>query len=239
MCNTCSFESGQYFSTLDAKSGYWTKKLDAQSQLLTAFNTPFKKYCFVRLPFGLSVSSEVFCEHMDRILSGIPGTFPCADDVKIQGTTEERHDINLLETVEKASQAGLKFNPDKCAVKKQEIEYFGRVITPQGVMPCPKKVRSIVTLAPPVDKQELQSLLGSINFLSTFIPNLTKKTHLMRGLLKQGVSFVWTSDMQRELDVVKMDIAKATNLIHYDPNKRVLAQSLYKMRGQCDSLARL
>ena len=33
-----SFKNGQYFSTLDAKSGYWTKKLDEQSQLLTAFN---------------------------------------------------------------------------------------------------------------------------------------------------------------------------------------------------------
>lgn len=59
-----SFRNGQYFSTLNAKSGYWTKQLDEQSQLLTAFNTPFKKYCFVRLPFGLSASSEIFCEHM-------------------------------------------------------------------------------------------------------------------------------------------------------------------------------
>ena len=67
----------------DAKSEYWTKQLDEQSQLFTVFNTPFKKYCFV--PFGLSASSEIFCTHMDRILAGIPGTFPCADDVKVQG----------------------------------------------------------------------------------------------------------------------------------------------------------
>ena len=59
------FKNGQYFSTLDAKSGYWTKKLDEQSQLLTAFNTPFQKYCFVHLPFGLSASSEIFCKEMD------------------------------------------------------------------------------------------------------------------------------------------------------------------------------
>ena len=44
---------------------------------------------------------------MDRILAGIPGTFPCADDVKVQGSIEEHHDIHLLETVEKARQAGL------------------------------------------------------------------------------------------------------------------------------------
>ena len=52
-----SFRNGQFFSKLDAKRGYWTKQLDEQSQLLTAFNAPFKKYWFVRLPFGLLASS--------------------------------------------------------------------------------------------------------------------------------------------------------------------------------------
>lgn len=226
-----SFRNGQFFSTLDAKSGYWTKQLDEQSQLLTAFNTPFKKYCFVRLPFGLSASSEIFCEHMDRVLAGIPGTFPCADDVKVQGSTEERHDIHLLETVDKAHQAGLKFNPDKCFIKKQEIEYFGRVITPQGVGPCPKKVKGITTLAAPTDKQELQSLLGTVNFMSTFIPNLTKKTHLMRSLMKRDTHFIWTSDMQKELDTVKTNIANAVKLIHYDPNEPAFIETDASLKG--------
>ena len=62
---------------------------------------------------------------MDAILSGIPGTFPCVDDVKVQGSSEEHHDIHLLETVERAQQAGLKFNPDKCNIKKRETEYSG------------------------------------------------------------------------------------------------------------------
>ena len=226
-----SFRNGQYFSTLDAKSGYWTKQLDEQSQLLTAFNTPFKKYCFVRLPFGLSASSEIFCEHMDRILAGIPGTFPCADDVKVQGSSEERHDIHLLETVEKARKAGLKFNPNKCFIKKQQIEYFGRIINPQGVQPCPKKVKAITALAAPTDKQELQSLLGTVNFMSTFIPNLTKKTHLMRSLLKRDSHFVWTSDMQKELNTIKNDIASTVELIHYDPNKPAIIETDASLKG--------
>jgi len=49
-----TFNNGRFFSTLDAKSGYWTQKLSPESQLLTAFNTPFKKYCsplvFLYLP---------------------------------------------------------------------------------------------------------------------------------------------------------------------------------------------
>ena len=84
-----SFQNGLYFSTLDAKSGYWTKCLSKESQLLTSFNTPFKKYCFKRLLFGLSVLAEICCEQMDKALQRIPGTFTCADDIKIQGSSKE------------------------------------------------------------------------------------------------------------------------------------------------------
>ena len=226
-----SFKNGQYFSTLDAKSGYWTKKLDERSQLLTAFNTPCKKYCFVRLPFGLSASSEIFCKETDQVLSGVPGTFPCADDVKVKESTEERHDIQLFETVERAFKAELKFNLNKCCIKKWEIEYFGRIITPQGVKPCPKKVNSIAMLAVPKDKQELQSLLGTVNFMSTFITNTTKKTHLMRSLLKRDVHFLGTSDMQKKLDTIKNEIANAVQLTHYEPNKSAVIETDASLKG--------
>ena len=201
-----SFKDGRYFSTLNAKSGYWTRKLRKDSQLLTAFNTPFKKYCFVRLPFGLLVSSEIFCEQMDKALAGIPGTFPCADDIKVQGSSEERHDINLLETVCKACAAGIKFDLDKCHIKRQKIGYFGRMVSSGGVEPCPKKVKAISKLQPRINKEELQSFLGTVNFMSTFIPALSQKKHMMRGLVKKDVHYVWTSNMQKEFESVKQAI---------------------------------
>jgi transposase InsO family protein len=226
-----TFRNGQYFSTLDAKSGYWTKKLNTESQLLTAFNTPFKKYCFVRMPFGLSVSSEIFCEQMDGALAGIPGTFPCADDVKVQGSTEERHDINLLETVQKAKSAGIKFNPAKCDIKKRKISYFGRIVTPTGINPCPKKVDAILALNPPENKQELQSFLGTVNFMSNYIPNLSQKTHMMRGLLRKDVRFCWSSDMQKEFENIKQVIANSVQLTHFNPNKPAIIETDASQKG--------
>ena len=165
---------------------------------------------------------------MDQDLSGVRGTFPCADDVKVQGSTGERHDIHLNG---RACKAGLKFNPNKCFIKKQEIEYFGSIITPQGVKPCPKKVKSIAMLAAPQDRQELQSLLGTVNFMSTFIPNLTKKTHLMQSLLKGDVHFSWTSDMQKELNTIKNEISNAVQRTHYEPNKSAVIETDASLKG--------
>ena len=125
----------------------------------------------------------------------------------------------------------MKFNPEKCAIKKQEIEYFGRVISPRGVTPCPKKVKAILSLVAPSDKQELQSLLGTVNFMATFAPNLMKKTFLMGSLLKRDTHFVWTSDMQGEPDCIKRDIANAVQLVHYDPKKPAIIETDASQKG--------
>ena len=56
----------------------------------------------MRLPFVLSPSSEIFCEQMDRVLAGIPGTFPCADELDtIKERNIERELLAVLFACEK------------------------------------------------------------------------------------------------------------------------------------------
>ena len=62
----------KFFSTLDARSGYWNIPLDDQSQLLTTFNTPgYGRYCFKHLPFELVSSQDLFQTAMDDLLIGL------------------------------------------------------------------------------------------------------------------------------------------------------------------------
>lgn len=99
---------------------------------------------------------------MDQTLDGEPGTFPCTNGVKVQGSTEERHDVHLLETVARAKQAGLKFNPDKCSIKKCQIEYLEMIISPQGVGRCPHYFTN--------GQAGVTNFLGTVAFMSTCIP---------------------------------------------------------------------
>ena len=71
---THKFTGAKHFSTLDAKNGYWSVTLDSESSLLTTFNSPFGRYCFLRMPFGLIMSQDVFQQKMDMILKSCPGT---------------------------------------------------------------------------------------------------------------------------------------------------------------------
>ena len=50
----------KYFTVMDTKKGYWHVELDDESSLLTTFNTPFGRYRFNRLPFGLWMSQDIF-----------------------------------------------------------------------------------------------------------------------------------------------------------------------------------
>ena len=62
----------QYFTTLDASHGFWQIPLDHESALKTAFNTPYRRYYFKRLPFGIKSAPEIIQKAMDQMFSGCP-----------------------------------------------------------------------------------------------------------------------------------------------------------------------
>ena len=69
------------FSILDARSGYWNVKLDDESKLLTTFNTPYGRYCFRSLLFGLLSAQGVFHKKFDQTFEGLHGVVAISDIV--------------------------------------------------------------------------------------------------------------------------------------------------------------
>jgi hypothetical protein len=93
---SADLNGSKFFSVMDAKQGYWHIPLDHASSLLTTFNTPWGKYRFKRLPFGLKISGDVFQERLDAVLRGISGVTNIVDDCMVRGVSESEHDFNLL-----------------------------------------------------------------------------------------------------------------------------------------------
>ena len=83
------------FSKIDASSGYWQIALDKGSSSLLAFNMPFGRYKFKRLPFGVHCASEVFDKHIVEIIDRLPGCAHIQDDILVWGKDKEDHDQNL------------------------------------------------------------------------------------------------------------------------------------------------
>ena len=61
------------FSTIDIKKAFWMVQLDNESSRLTTFETPFCRYRFKRLPFGISPAPELFAAKLQEALRGLEG----------------------------------------------------------------------------------------------------------------------------------------------------------------------
>ena len=73
------------FTKLDATSGYWQLKLDEESSKLCTFNTPFGRYRFQRLPFGIVSASEIFQRVMSQMVEDKDGAEDVMDDIVVWG----------------------------------------------------------------------------------------------------------------------------------------------------------
>ena len=218
------FSGMSVFSKLDAKSGYWSVVLDTDSQLLTTFNTPFGRYCFKRLPFGLNVSQDVFQAAMDRNLEGLKGVISIADDIAVVGKDQADHDRNLHALMTRAQERGIVFNPKKCHIKTDRIMFFGNVYSSTGIHPDPAEVQAIHDLTPPTNAAQLQSFLGLITYLSAYIPNLSQKTAPLRQLLRDDNEFQWQPTHKAAFDNLKKQISEANSLTYFDPKKQTILQ---------------
>ena len=83
------------FTKLDANSGFWQIPLSKQSRLFTTFITPIGRYCFNKLPFGISSAPEHFQKRMSAILSGLEGVVCQMDEVLVFGKDQTEHGARL------------------------------------------------------------------------------------------------------------------------------------------------
>ena len=219
------FNGARVFSKLDAKNGYWSVKLDHESQLLTTFNSPYGRYCFCRMPFGLVMSQDVFQNRMDMILEKVgEGVLGIADDVAVFAENEEKHDRVLHKLMKVASEYGLVFNSSKCKIKAKSIKFFGMIFDANGSHPDPIKVDDLKGMPTPTNKTSLQEFLGLATYMSPFIPKLSDMTSSLRELLKKETDFEWFASHQRAYDMIKSAICQEVTLSYYDPSKTTILQ---------------
>src|SRR5215469_9467189 len=99
------------------KDGFWQIPLDEESSRLLTFNTPFGRYSFTRLAFGISSAPEVFQKRMVELFSDIPGVHIIFDDIIIAADDGDQHDVILRSLLERARKVGVKFNRQKLQLK--------------------------------------------------------------------------------------------------------------------------
>jgi hypothetical protein len=223
---TSQLSGAQYFTVLDATSGYWAIPLSEESSYLTTFQTPYGRYRYLRMPFGICSAQEVFQKKMDRIFEGIPGVHIIVDDILVAGSTIKEHDERLLATLVRARENGIKFNPKKLQRCSSEVKFFGEMLTKDGLKPDPDKVAAVKEMKSPKSKKELECQLGMFTYLSQYSPNLSRKTASLRDLCKNDREWNWYPEHEKAFSEIKEMITEVPGpvLQYYDPSIPVKVQ---------------
>ncbi|XP_030853177.1 uncharacterized protein K02A2.6-like [Strongylocentrotus purpuratus] len=212
------------FSKFDLRSGYLHCELDDESSFLTTMNTPFGRYRWKRLPFGLNASAEIFQKKLQQALDGLDGIECVADDIILFGVGDNReqaekdHDRKLEALLQRCRDKGIKLNQKKSVLKATSIPFLGHIVTDKGLKVDPEKVKAILEMPNPSDPTEVQRLQGSVNYLARFLPMLSDMFEPLRRLTHKDADWEWTSEHERAMSRVKESLTRAPVLAYYSPD---------------------
>ena len=170
------------FTKLDCNSGFHQIPLHPDSQELTTFITPFGRYCYKRLPFGISSGPEVFHREMTCILEGIPGVICDIDDVLVFGRNQQEHDDRLKLVLQKMKETDVTLN-ERCTFSQDSVKFLGHMISKEGIQMDPEKVQAISNFQRPANTLELRRVLGMASHVGQFASRMADTTKLLRNLL--------------------------------------------------------
>ena len=217
-----SMPDAKYFSKFDAFRGFWQIPLDEASSKLCTFNSPLGRYRFTRLPFGIVDASEVFQKAMEELFGDIAHVL--VDDILVSGKTRQEHDEKVIEVMRRARKNNLKLNVVKLMIGVQTVAYSGHLLTSEGLKPDPQKVKAITQMPSPLNKSQLKSFLGMINYLTKFLPKLSSESKSLRELLKDDVEFIWEAQQEECFKNLKKILREDATLAYYDVDKAVTLQ---------------
>ena len=228
---TTKMSKVKIFSVCDAKDGFLQVRLDEESSKLTTFHTPHGRYRWLRLPFGLCSAPEEFQRRVMDVIDGLEGVDAIADDILITGvgdTLEEAikdHDKNMISFLERCRERNFKLKKEKLRFKEPSVVYHGHVFSAEGLKADPRKVEAIREMPRPRDKTEVKRLLGMVNYLHKFCPQLSDVSSPLRELTREGAEFVWSQTQEDAFQRLKRMISEAPTLRFYDVNEEVTVEA--------------
>nr|XP_019546701.2 uncharacterized protein K02A2.6-like [Aedes albopictus] len=187
------------FTVLDLSSGFWQMELDRKSSDLTTFMTPFGRFRWTRVPFGLNNAPEMFQRKMVQIFGDIEGVEIYFDDMAIAGVDEAEHDYILSQVMQLAREHNVKFNMNKLQFRTDCVKFMGNMIGNGKVHPLEKDVRAITDMPRPENVADVTRFLG---LLYTPGKSLLVADCLSRAALQE------TGEVQEELEHVVHALVK-------------------------------
>lgn len=214
-----------WFSSLDAKSGYYQLRLHENTKPLTAFSCPpQKQYEWNVLSFGLKQAPSIYQRFMDQSLQGLESIcLAYIDDILIftKGSSE-KHMEDVKTVLHRIKEKGIVISQKKSKLMKQEIEFLGTIIQQSGTISLAPHVQEKIKLFPDelTDRKQIQRFLGCLNYISNegYLKNLSEERKILQKKISEKIPWKWTEKDSAVVRSLKSKISVLPEL--YNPTEK-------------------
>jgi hypothetical protein len=184
----------QVFSKIDLCSGYHQIKIRAEDIPITAFTTRHGLYEYLLMSFGLMNALAHFMYLMNSVFMPELDQFVMVfiDDNLVYSKSMEEHEEHLQIVLQQLREHQLYAKFSKCVFWIKKVPFLGHMVSPEGIVVDPSKVKEVLEWKPLTIVSEVQSFLGLAGYYRRFIPNFSKIMKLITKLLKKGNKYVWS-----------------------------------------------
>ncbi|GBG80665.1 hypothetical protein CBR_g31125 [Chara braunii] len=207
----------KFFSKLDLKLGYHQLEIRQEDRYKTAFKTRYGQFEWLVMPFGLTNAPATFQAAMTTEFRHMLDQFVLIylDDILVYSRSLDEHVEHLRTVLERLRQAKYKANRDKCEFARQELEYLGHYVTPQGIRPLADKIEALHVWPEPTNTTDVRSFMGLAGYYQRFITAYSRIAAPITRLQSPKVSFVFDDDARRSFQALKTAMLMAPVLSIY------------------------
>jgi len=199
-----SLSDAKFISRLDLKHAFYQIPLAPEDRHKTAFVTSNGQYQFKRMPFGLHGAPSTFQRSMDELLADLKEyALPYLDDIIVFSNTFDEHCRHLNDIATRLSTTGFYLKPEKCILAEKKTELFGFIVGGGSLTADPGRVKAIAEMAPPTNRKEVMSFLGTLNYYRKFIQDFAAKSLPIVSLTSKEVNFEWGDAQQAAFEDLK------------------------------------
>jgi hypothetical protein len=230
-------DNAKVFSVVDLKKGFMQLELTKESSKLTTFWTPYGKYKFKRLCFGLTSSPEYFQMMIYRHLHDLEGIEVMADDILIFGSGKNineailSHNKRLENLFIRLNSINCKLNRSKAVICEEEVKFYGNFLSSKGMRADPEKVSAIQNLPAPESKKDLERFLGMVNYQGRYINNASAECEYLRNLTRKHMEWKWTKKDMEEFERLKKTLGNLKTLKFFEVGVPVLIECDASIKG--------